>query len=104
MAHTMSLSWRIGHAIIEARLTKKDPVKALCHFQGGIKVGEGKVTDIKRWSTGGFAKGTVDVTCEDASAFRVDFQNENLLIKDLKTSQVRLAMPDSPSSFIRRMF
>jgi hypothetical protein len=81
--NTLSLARSIGRAVLDARETKTDPSTAVTGVAGGMRYLRGKVTDVHRRTTKGFARGhmIVDGVGEDAGrSIRIEFQNENLVI------------------------
>jgi DUF917 family protein len=85
---TMSLAYRIGRAVREAREHQRNPITAVMEaFQGTVygtarKLFEGKLIDVQRETRRGFALGQVTVAGTDAfvqSHLTVSFQNENLI-------------------------
>lgn len=74
---TMSLARRLGVTLREARAAHHDPVEAILSLLGGFRLAEGKIVDVDRRLTGGWARGHFEL---DAGAHRilVDFQNEYL--------------------------
>jgi DUF917 family protein len=92
---TLSLAIRLGEAVMAARREKTDPVAAVCAVTGGQLLFAGKVLDVERRMTGGFARGVVvlegfgDFT---GRTLRVDFQNENLIARE--EGDVLAVVPD----------
>ncbi|MER5949504.1 DUF917 domain-containing protein [Streptomyces sp. NPDC001904] len=79
---TLTLCERVGRAIREAREGHDDPVAAAATTLGGRLVFTGKVADVRRTTTGGFARGTARLTGLDGdsgSTLELSFQNENLV-------------------------
>ncbi|HEV2128035.1 MAG TPA: DUF917 domain-containing protein [Thermomicrobiales bacterium] len=96
IAGTLSLAIRLGEAVMSARREKTDPVVAVCEVTGGQRLFAGKVTDVERRMTGGFARGVVVMEGfgNDAGrTLRVDFQNENLIARD-DAGAVLAVVPD----------
>ncbi len=82
-------------AIGRATLGAVDPVRALLDELGAYRLLEGKVTDVERRTTGGFARGSalVEGTGADAGrTLRIEIQNENLVA--LEGDVVRASVPD----------
>ncbi|KAJ5078435.1 hydantoinase [Anaeramoeba ignava] len=83
--NTIDQAWRIGKVIHQAKLQKVDPVKAIFNSgQNGKVIFVGKIFEIERRTTTGFAIGSVRVQGFDSfanSECKVDFQNENLIAK-----------------------
>ncbi|MEZ0494232.1 DUF917 domain-containing protein [Kineococcus sp. TBRC 1896] len=83
--HTMSMSLGAGRAIREARESHSDPVDALVAFfattgyENVRTLFTGKVGDVERRTTGGFARGHADLRGHDGSQLRLSFQNEHLV-------------------------
>jgi uncharacterized protein len=79
---SVSLAMRIGQAAVGAA----DPVAAVLAATGGFGLVTGKLTDVDRRTTGGFARGSVEVEGLGPDAGRVvrlEFQNENLVVVEL---------------------
>jgi uncharacterized protein len=75
---SVSLAMRIGQAAVGAA----DPVAAVLAATRGFRLVTGKITDVERRTTGGFARGSVEVEGLGADAgrlIRLEFQNENLV-------------------------
>jgi DUF917 family protein len=83
--HTLSQARDIGRLILEARRRQEDPILPLVKAQSGRVLFEGKIIDVWRWITGGFARGKVE--CEGLGAYSgrhlsIEFQNENLIARE----------------------
>ena len=79
-----SRAWRLGDAVVSARIHKTDPIKAMLDEVGGLHLLSGKITDVKRETTGGFNKGFIHISgIESFSEQRLilEFQNENLIAR-----------------------
>jgi hypothetical protein len=88
---SVSLAMRIGQAAAGAA----DPVAAVLAVTGGFRLVAGKITDVDRRTTGGFARGSVEIEGLDDDAgrlIRLEFQNENLVA--LEAGQVTASVPD----------
>jgi uncharacterized protein len=88
---SVSLAIRIGQAPVGAA----DPVAAVLAATSGFRLVTGKITDVERRTTGGFARGSVEVEGLAADAGRVarlQFQNENLVA--LEEDRVTASVPD----------
>ncbi|GAB3459463.1 DUF917 domain-containing protein [Kineococcus endophyticus] len=85
---TLSLAARIGRTLTAAR-TSGDPAGAVADLLGGTVLFTGKVTDVARRTTTGFARGEarLDGTGTDAgSELLLEFQNEFLVaVRDGRT-------------------
>jgi len=79
--HTMSLAKRLGKRVLEAR-RKDDPAEAVLEVAGGKRLFGGKIVDVERRTTGGFARGKLTILGHGPFANRqmeIAFQNENLV-------------------------
>lgn len=79
---SVSLAVRIGRALASA---PEDPVEALVHEVGGVRLLEGKVSDVERRVTGGFVRGSAQIEGLRGDAgrlLRLELQNENLVALD----------------------
>jgi DUF917 family protein len=82
---TLTLAREIGRAVRRARVRHDDPIAALLAVTGGEVLFRGKVADVQRRMTGGFARGHLVVAGLEADrgqTRRIDFQNENLIVRD----------------------
>lgn len=81
VAGTLSLCMDIGRTIERARQEHSDPVRAVCDRMGGRLLHSGKVVDVSRRTTTGFARGNAVIaglSGPDAPKLTLDFQNEHL--------------------------
>ncbi len=81
---TLTLGRDLGAAVRRARREHRDPVAAILETHPGRVLFGGKIVDVERRTTGGFARGRVAIegTGEDAdSRLVVEFQNENLIAR-----------------------
>ncbi len=76
--HTLSASVRIGQGILAARRENEDPVTRVAELLGGRELFSGKVVDVERATTTGFARGRARIDGADGSLTLL-FQNEHLL-------------------------
>ncbi|MEZ4667362.1 MAG: DUF917 domain-containing protein [Anaerolineae bacterium] len=79
---TMTLAKRVGDAVRRSRRTKEPVVDAVLDVTGGREIFAGKLIDVQRRTTGGFARG--DLVAEGIGEYAGDwmhiaFQNENLV-------------------------
>ena len=82
----------IGRAIAEA---EDDPVSALVAVVDGARLLDGKIVDVERRTTAGFARGSVLVegsAGDSGRLLRLEIQNENLVA--LEDGLVRASVPD----------
>ncbi|MFF2276042.1 DUF917 domain-containing protein [Agromyces sp. NPDC058126] len=75
---SLSLCVEIGRTIASARDEKVDPVDAVVALLGGRELFAGKVVDVQRATTTGFARGRARIDGADAS-LELSFQNEHLI-------------------------
>ena len=93
--HTLQLARTIGRAVLDARSLHADPVEAITSVAGGHRYLQGKVVDVERQTTRGFARGTVvlEGVGDDAKRrIQIEFQNENLVIWE--DNVARVTVPD----------
>lgn len=79
---TLSLARTLGQAVLDARVRQIDPVEAILRTVPGVVLFRGKITDVERRTTAGFARGRVvlaGVDGWDGRSMEVAFQNENLI-------------------------
>jgi DUF917 family protein len=82
---------RIGRAIRQAQQDKVDPVAAAVALLGGREIFAGKVVDVERGTTAGFARGSARI--EGASStLSLHFQNEHLVART--ADEVLATTPD----------
>lgn len=92
---TLTLAREIGLAIDEAVRSKSRACDGVLAVTGGQRYLTGKVIDVERRNTQGFARGslTLEGTGSDAGRrIRIDFQNENLVLWE--DSEPRATVPD----------
>ncbi|MDE2949376.1 MAG: DUF917 domain-containing protein [Chloroflexota bacterium] len=80
---TTTLAEKIGRTVREARLKEKNPVDAIRLAVDGFLVFRGKISDVDRRVSEGFAKGGARMTGSGAfagQALQLDFQNEHLVL------------------------
>jgi DUF917 family protein len=87
---TISMALALGRAIREAREQKRSPFDAIAEtlsttlYSHVRELFVGKVTDVERRTTEGFAKGRATISALDpasADALEISFQNENLIAR-----------------------
>ena len=82
--NTLTLARDLGLAVERARTEGADPLEAILSACPGRVLFSGKVVDLDRRTTGGFARGNVAIEGLDAFAgqrMAIDFQNENLIAR-----------------------
>lgn len=82
--HTLSLARSLGDSVRRARLQKEDVVAAILETCPGKVLFKGKIVDVERRTTAGFARGKVAI--EGMGAYSggrmvIEFQNENLIAR-----------------------
>ncbi|QIK62066.1 DUF917 domain-containing protein [Leucobacter viscericola] len=75
---SLSTCTNIGRTIVEARADKQDAVARVAEMLGGRVLFGGKVVDVERSTSAGFARGRATIT-EGANSLTVSFQNEHLI-------------------------
>ena len=81
---TLSLARDLGRAVQDARDYGDDPLDAILRTCPGRILFTGKVVDVDRRTTSGFARGSLTIDGIDecqGSTMSIDFQNENLVAR-----------------------
>jgi DUF917 family protein len=78
VAGSLTLCREIGDGISAAREAKTDPVEHTVNLLGGREIFSGKVVDVQRATTSGFARGRARIESSTA-ALELAFQNEHLV-------------------------
>lgn len=79
---TLSLAQHIGKTLRLARQSGSNPIQAVTEALGGHTLAMGKIVDVERQTTGGFARGSVQIEgtgIDKGERFTILFQNELLL-------------------------
>ena len=82
--NTLSLARDLGDAVQRARMDGRDPLDAILATCPGRVLFSGKVVDLDRRTTAGFARGSLSIDgLDDFSGQRlvIEFQNENLIAR-----------------------
>ncbi len=82
--NTLSLARDLGNAVLQARSEGQNPLDAILATCPGQTLFTGKVVDLERRTTAGFARGTVIIDGLDSFSGQrmvIDFQNENLIAR-----------------------
>ncbi|MFF4195721.1 DUF917 domain-containing protein [Nonomuraea sp. NPDC001831] len=87
---TLTLAEDLGRAVRLARAGHADPVAAALDVLGGLKLFTGKVVDVERRTTGGFARGQARL--EGTGTLELSFQNEHLLAR--RDGEIVATTPD----------
>ena len=92
---TLSLARDLGNAVQQARTEGRDPLKAILHTCPGRVLFSGKVVDLDRRTTAGFARGTLTLDGLDGYSGErmvIEFQNENLIAR--RGGEIVCTVPD----------
>ncbi len=92
---TLSLARDLGDAVKSARQHGDDPLKAILNVCPGKVLFSGKVVDVERRTTAGFARGVLTIDgLDDYAGERmvIEFQNENLVAR--RDGVVACVVPD----------
>ncbi|MCT2224753.1 DUF917 domain-containing protein [Microbacterium paraoxydans] len=92
VAGSLSRCIDIGQRIAEAREAKTDPVAAVVELLGGRELFGGKVADVNRATTTGFARGRARIDGDGGTSLTLQFQNEHLVAE--ADGQVLATTPD----------
>lgn len=76
---SLSRCIEIGQRIAIARDEKTDPVDAVVDLLGGRELFDGKVVDVHRATTTGFARGRARIDGDAGATLTLQFQNEHLV-------------------------
>jgi DUF917 family protein len=79
VAGSLSRCIEIGARIAEARAEKSDPVDGVVALLGGRELFGGKVVDVNRATTTGFARGRARIDGDGGTSLTLQFQNEHLV-------------------------
>ena len=93
--NTLTLARNLGDAVRESRLRGEDPLGAILETCPGKVLFNGKVVDLDRRTTAGFARGSVTIDgLDDYSGERmvIEFQNENLIAR--RDGNIVCTVPD----------
>jgi DUF917 family protein len=85
----------LGHAVLDAQKSHSDPIAAILAKQGGKRVFDGKIGDLKRFARGGFTMGEATLSGLDkysGDAATIMIQNENLIFT--RNGVVEVVVPD----------
>ena len=90
---TLSLAVRLGQAVRRAREHHQDPVAAILALLPAQQLFIGKIVDVERRTTQGFARGSV-LLANGSRRLRIVFQNEYLIARDEETGETLVSVPD----------
>lgn len=91
---TLSLTRRLGRCVLQSRQNKEDPVERVAAEANGNVLFRGKIVDLFRRTTKGFARGKIKLTAfrDTDEQLEIEFQNENLVAR--RNGKVVCAVPD----------
>lgn len=78
---TITLAETIGRAIREAQAANTNVVAAVRQATGAFQLFQGKIIDVARRTTDGFARGTVTLANDEGQQLTIEFQNEFLIAR-----------------------
>ena len=93
--NTLTLARDLGDAVKQARADGHDPLDAILDTCPGRVLFGGKVVDLDRRTTAGFARGTLTIDGLDSFAGErmvIEFQNENLIAR--RDGEIVCTVPD----------
>ncbi|MCH9009731.1 MAG: DUF917 domain-containing protein [Chloroflexi bacterium] len=82
--HSLTLAKSLGEAVRGARRRSEDTTSAILGTCGGKVLFQGKIVDVDRRTTAGFARGKVELEGINSFAggrLEIEFQNENLVAR-----------------------
>ena len=92
---TLTLAQKLGSAVREAKESGERATDALLKMTQGLELFRGKIVDVERRTTGGFARGKAGIEgIEDYKGenLEIRFQNENLVA--IRNGEVVASVPD----------
>lgn len=92
--YTLTLAWQIGHHVLNARKANEDVPDAIAKTLHGKVLLRGKISDVNRRTTEGFARGTVTVEGygDNPEQLQIEFQNEFLIA--YLNGEAQVTVPD----------
>ena len=91
--NTLTLAKQLGEVVRRARKERSDPASAMVEATSGQILFRGKIADVSRRTTAGFARGRMTLRAHGSSdELQIEFQNENLIAQ--RDSQVLATVPD----------
>lgn len=91
---TLSLTKRLGQSVLQSRQQLDEPAERVAAEANGRVLFRGKIVDLFRRTTKGFARGYMKISAfrEPDEYLEIEFQNENLVAR--QTGRVICAVPD----------
>lgn len=91
--NTLTLARQLGDTVRRARAQRTDPAAAIIETTSGQILFRGKIVDVSRRTTAGFARGRMTLrTHGGAEEMYIEFQNENLIAQ--RDGQIVATVPD----------
>ena len=93
--NTLSLARNLGDAVITARVRGEDPIESILGTCPGKILFNGKIADVDRRTTAGFARGSLSIeglADYNGERLAIEFQNENLIAR--RDGQIVCTVPD----------
>ena len=92
---TLTMARELGQAVLDARGGEADPIETICAHASATVLFQGKIVDVNRRTTAGFARGNAEI--DGLGPFNgermvLEFQNENLIAR--RGDQVVCTTPD----------
>ena len=92
--YTLTLAWQIGQRVMDARRSGEDVPDAIADTLQGRVLIRGKISDVNRRTTAGFARGTITIDGHGATPDQlyIEFQNEFLIA--YLNGEAQVTVPD----------
>ena len=81
---TLTMARQLGQAVLDARAGETNPIETICAQADGVVLFQGKIVDVSRRTTAGFAKGSAEIDglgTFSGERMVLEFQNENLIAR-----------------------
>lgn len=89
----ITMAQNIGRALLRCQSEHKDVLSELTKVMEVRQACRGKITELQIAAEGGFDKGMTTVSGDDGKTYYIEFENENLLIRD-DSGKVHLTAPE----------
>lgn len=92
--YTLTLAHQLGHRVLQGRQDGDNIPKLIADSLAGNVIFQGKIIDVNRRTTKGFARGTVTIQSFESANdnLHIEFQNEFLIAK--RNDEVLVTVPD----------
>ena len=91
--YTLSLAHRVGHQVLKTQAAGEDVPQSVAELLSGRVIFRGKIIDVNRRTTRGFARGSVTMqSFAGKDQLNIEFQNEFLIARI--NGEVRVTVPD----------